>query len=392
MEVTVLERTPRDHQGCSHGNGGMVVPSHFTPLAAPGVVGQGMRMMWNRKSPFGFNFSLQPNLWRWVFQFMRSANSRHVNTCSPVLRDLHLASRAAYESLAEELGEGFGFSTCGLLMLCRDQSTFDAEAHVAEQANALGLRANVVTGRALEELDSAITMKAAGGVHFLDDCHFSPHAFMDGLRTHVEAQGVKIVYNAEVSSLNLAGSKLDAVHTAQGTFGGDEFVLAAGSWSERIAAQLKLRLPVQPGKGYSMTLAHPVQVPHLCLILTEARVAVTPISSTLRFAGTMEIGAGEHGINNQRVKGIIDSIPEFLPEFAKQDFSREPVWSGLRPCSPDGMPYVGRTQAIRNLTVATGHAMMGMSLGPITGKLVGEIICGESPSVSVNLLSPDRFA
>ena len=392
FDVTVVERMGRDHLGCSHGNAGMIVPSHFIPLAAPGMIAMGLRMMPNPKSPFAFHMSLKPSLLRWVLQFARSANPKHVEAASPVLRDLSLASRAAFESMTETFGGELGFTKLGLLMLCREQATLDEEAHEAEQANALGLHANVVAGDALAALDPTITMRAAGAIHFVDDCHASPHAFMDLLRDVVLATGVRIVYDCEVNVIRKSASRINAIEAANGSFEADEFVLATGSWSEAIARQLGLRLPVQPGKGYSMTVKNPVQLPQLCSILTEARVAVTPMNGALRFGGTMEIGASEHGVNRNRVQGIIDSIPGFFPAFADQDFSKEPVWSGLRPCSPDGVPYIGRTRAVENLTIATGHAMMGFSLGPITGKLVSEIIAGDAPTISTKLLDPDRFA
>ncbi len=392
MRVTIIERASRDHRGCSHGNAGMVVPSHFIPLAAPGMIGLGMRMMLSRKSPFGIHWSASPSLLRWVIQFARSANAKHVSRCAPVLSELSLASKHAFESFAGEMGAGIDFTTRGLLTLCRDQSTLDAEGHVAEQARALGLRATVVSGSALAGLDPTITMRAAGAIHFEDDCHLSPHAFMDALRTKVEASGVQIHYGESVQSIEKAQSAITGVQTDRQRITADEWVLATGSWSEQLAAQLKLRLPVQPGKGYSMTVAKPVELPKLCSILTEARVAVTPMNGAVRFGGTMEIGASEAGINRNRVQGIVESIPQFFPAFADQEFAQEPVWSGLRPCTPDGMPYVGRTRAATNLTIATGHAMMGFSLGPITGKLVAETICGEAPSISLKLLEPDRFA
>jgi len=392
FKVTVLERSPIDSGGCSHGNAGMVVPSHFVPLAAPGMIGLGLRMMWNPKSPFGFQFSLKPSLISWVLRFMQNANKRHVDVCAPVLRDLNLASRKSYESMAVELGAGVGMTTRGLLMICRDQSTLNEEGHMAEKAHTLGLRAKVVSGADLALLDPSITIKAAGAVHFVDDCHLSPHDFMRSLQEHLENAGVEFIYDAEVSSFEIKANSISSVVTSKGAFDADEFVLATGSWSENVAAQLKLNLPVQAGKGYSMTLKSPVQLPTLCSILTEARVAVTPMNGALRFAGTMEIGASGTGINLNRVKGIIESIPEFFPAFNEQSFEQEPVWSGLRPCSPDGMPYVGRTRAAKNLTIATGHAMMGFSLGPVTGQLVSQIISGDSPSIPLPLLDPDRFA
>ena len=158
-----------------------------------------------------------------------------------------------------------------------------------------------------------------------------------------------------------------------------------------MASELNISLPMQAGKGYSMTLQNPVQQPEICAILCEARVAVTPMGNTLRFAGTMEIAGLDTTIDRDRVWGIIKSIPNFYPAFRPDQFKNKPVWSGLRPCSPDGLPYIGRFGAYKNLSAATGHAMMGLSLAPITGKLIAEILTQEESSVDIDLLKPDRF-
>lgn len=390
-QVTVVDRSTATTFGCSHGNAGMIVPSHFIPLAAPGMIQMGLRMLPNRKSPFGFRLLPSRSLAQWIFQFMVAANPRHVSRCAPILRDLNLAARRSYEELATEIGQGLGFEKRGLLMLCRDADTLEHEAAVARQANEMGLHARVLDPAGLAAADPDVTMSAAGAIHFEDDCHLSPHDLMTRLRASLVASGVEFRDGCVTESFDVKSSNIEAIRTSQGEVVGDQFVLATGSWSEAMAKKLGLRLPVQPGKGYSMTLESPVELPRLCSIFTEARVAVTPMNGALRFAGTMEIGAPEEGVNQQRVDGIIESIPAFFPKFRADQFVNQPVWSGLRPCSPDGMPYVGRTGVCRNLTVATGHAMMGLSLAPITGKLVAEIVGDRPASIPLALMNPDRF-
>jgi D-amino-acid dehydrogenase len=180
--------------------------------------------------------------------------------------------------------------------------------------------------------------------------------------------------------------------TKQGEFAGETFVLAAGAWSPAAAAALGLRLPMQAGKGYSMRLEHPVQRPKYCSLLMEARVAVTPMGSALTVGGTMEITGNDLSVNPARVRGIRKAFVQYYPAFKEADFEALPVWSGLRPCPPDGMPYLGRTRAKRNLVVATGHSMMGLSLGPVTGEIVAQLVCGEPTSVALREVDPDRHA
>lgn len=149
---------------------------------------------------------------------------------------------------------------------------------------------------------------------------------------------------------------------------------------------------MQAGKGYSLTLPHPQQLPELCSICTEARLAVTPMDGALRVGGTMELAGTDESITQRRVRGIMRAFPKYFPAFEESDFAKVKPWSGLRPVSPDGMPYIGRTQRWKNLTIATGHAMMGLSLAPVTGKIVSDLIVGEEPLVALDLMSPNRFA
>ena len=174
---------------------------------------------------------------------------------------------------------------------------------------------------------------------------------------------------------------------------GDQFVLAGGAWSSELAGDLNLRLPIIAGKGYSMTVADPVQLPCLCSILTEARVAVTPMGESLRFAGTMELGENDLSVNPRRVQGILNSIPRYFPQFNAEHFEGSKRWAGLRPCSPDGLPYIGPVGSLdEGVFIATGHAMMGLSLGPITGKLMAQLLCREVPSINIAAMLPDRFS
>jgi D-amino-acid dehydrogenase len=149
---------------------------------------------------------------------------------------------------------------------------------------------------------------------------------------------------------------------------------------------------MQAGKGYSLTLANPKQIPELCSICTEARLAVTPMEGALRVGGTMEMAGIDESITQRRVRGITRVFPHYFPAFEEKDFAEVKPWSGLRPVSPDGMPYIGRTKRWKNLIVATGHAMMGLSLAPATGRIVSELLAGEKLSVQLDLMSPDRFA
>lgn len=391
MRVTVVERQPQKRSGCSFGNAGMVVPSHFVPLAAPGMVKLGLKWMWNPESPFYIRPRLDVDLISWGYRFWLAATKARVNAAAPVLRDLSLLSRQSFIEL-EEGGIAMGLVQNGLLMLCKSARVLEDEAHMAEQARVLGIPAEVLDGRQTAALDPGVTMDVAGSVYFPKDCHLNPARFLAALEAELQRLGVAFLWETEVQGFACEDRVLRAVRTSAGELDADEIVLCSGVWSAALATSLGLKLPMQAGKGYSLTLREPHQLPKLCSICTEARIAVTPMEGALRFGGTMEMAGLDESVHLRRVRGIIRAVPDYFPEFTEADFEGIEPWSGLRPCSPDGMPYLGRTGRWRNLSVATGHAMMGLSLAPATGSIVAGLIDGESSPVPLARMAPDRFA
>ncbi len=389
--VTVLERLPAQRSGCSFGNAGMVVPSHFVPLAAPGMVRLGLKWMWNQESPFYIKPRLNWDLLTWGLRFWRASTRQHVDRAAPLLRDLNLASRELYVRMAGE-GESFGLVTAGLLMLCKTAAALEEEGHTAAAARALGVPAEVLDARQTAALDPGVTMDVQGAVYFPKDCHLRPEHFVAALERRITEAGGQLLFGTEATGWRWDGDRLAAVVTSRGEMAGDDFVLCGGSWSPQMVSGLALRLPMQAGKGYSVTVPQPVELPRLCSIFTEARVAITPMGESLRFGGTMEMAGLNEEINPRRVQGILKAIPRYFPKFRPEHFAGLPAWHGLRPCSPDGLPYLGRTQAARNLIVATGHAMMGLSLAPVTGEIVGQLADNAPSGFDLALLSPDRFA
>jgi D-amino-acid dehydrogenase len=280
----------------------------------------------------------------------------------------------------------------GIIMICNTEEALEHEAATAAMARGLDLPVEVLDAKQLAAMEPNLAMRAAGGVFFPRDAYLTPGRFMSALIQRVRDRGVDLSWNTVVEGWHAGGGRVDAIMLARGAVPADEFVICGGAWSPGLAHQLNLHLPMQAGKGYSLTLPRPRVQPAHAMILSEARVAVTPMGDALRFGGTMEITGTDLSINPARVRGIMKAVLKYLPDFTAEDFRDVQPWAGLRPCSPDGLPYVGRTRRYRNLSVATGHAMMGLSLGPITGKLISEVLSGEPPSISIEQLSPDRYA
>lgn len=392
LRVTLIERQPAARNGCSFGNAGMICPSHFVPLAAPGMVALGLKWMWNPRSPFYIKPRLDLELLAWGWRFWRAANATHVNRAAPLLRDLSLASRGAFEEIAALPGADFGLARRGLLMLCRTHHALEEEAAMGARARELGIPAEALDAKQTAALDPNVTLDIVGSVYFPKDCHLQPDRFLAVLEREAARLGVEFRWQTEVLGWRTEGGRIAAVKTSQGELTADDYVVCGGSWSPGIARDLALRLPMQAGKGYSLTLPQPRQLPGICSILTEARVAVTPMGSGLRFGGTMEIGGLNENIHPLRIQGIVDAATRYYPAFRADDFEGIQPWRGLRPVSPDGLPYLGRTRRLSNLIVATGHAMLGLSLGPITGQLVATLAARERPAIDLRWLDPERYA
>ncbi len=390
--VTVLERGPAAHDMASLGNLGMIVPSHFTPLATPGNVSFGVKNLLNPESPFYIRPRPDRALIDWGLKFMRAANSGQIARAEPLLRDLHMRSRVLFDDLANSWGNPFGLAKHGLLMLCNSARGLAGESAAAARANELGVPAEVLTADQTRALDPGISLDITGAAYYPNDCHLSPMAFVAALTRKMREQGVAFHFDQTVTGWRMANGAVAGVITAAATHEADEYVIAGGAWSDALAAQLGVNMPLQGGKGYTLTLPNPRQSPKICALLAEARAGVTPMGGALRVGGTMEVAGKDDTINPRRVRGIVKSFVKYYNAFAPQDFDKVPAWRGLRPVSPDGLPYIGRLPGHANVIAAAGHAMMGLSLAPVSGEIVGDLVSGALPSFDMAMVSPGRFS
>ena len=376
--------------GCSLHNAGLIVPSHFVPLAAPGMITRGMKWMFNPNSPFYIKPRLDLDFLSWVWKFRSSCTHEHVERSNTLLRDLHLASFGLYEQLAGNVD--FGLSKRGFLMLYLNEKGKKECEEMAEMGERLGIRADLVDRAGAEKLQNGIRVSAIGGLFFPGDGHLTPDRYVHALAGYLKTLGVALYPSTEAKGFKRTGRAIVSLTTNEGEFVAKQYVIAAGSWSPGLGKNLGIKIPVQAGKGYSITVTRTSPNPPVPMVLTEARVAVTPFGDRLRFAGTMELAGIDLSITSRRVQAILNSVPRYLPDIAAPEEGRNAnAWAGLRPCSPDGLPLLGRPRAFENLILATGHAMIGTSLAPITGKLVSEIAANKGLSIDCRALDPDRF-
>ena len=388
-EVTVVEKD-EVCAGSSYGNAGLIVPSHSVPLAEPGVIGQGLRWMLNPDSPFYIKPRLDRELVAWLWQFCKASTARRVRMAMPLLRDLHLESFRLYEALAANIDFSFGHQ--GRLLLCRDEKGL---AHVGEEAELMGeigLELEMLDHAGVQRVEASVDFDCIGGAFYAQDGHLDPERFVRGLAARCVERGLNLQERTEVLGFRREASTIAAVETTRGDFEARDVVLCSGSWSPGLAAALGLALPVQPAKGYSVTVGKPDPCPEIPFMMVEAKVAVTPMADKLRFAGTLELAGMDLSINHRRVAAIVNSVPQYVPAWDPDELELIEVWRGLRPCSPDGLPYLGRARDCENLTVAAGHGMIGISLGPVTGQITAQLVQREDPGFDLALCGVDRFA
>lgn len=388
-EVTVIDKSDLT-DGCSYGNAGLIVPSHVIPLASPGMLHKGMKNLFKPTSPVAARLAPSAGLLHWNLRFSGAATEKHVRESIPVLKDLSLLSKGLYQDLKASGELDFPFWRKGLLMLYKSQKTGEELLEEAEIVRHAGLEVSELSRNDVFQLEPDALPAVSGGVHYHSDDHLNPAALMKSLIKHLEDSGVQLIRDCALAKIKTSGTKAIGVETSQGTFGFDQLVITAGMWSSPIMKQLGLRLAVQPGKGYSFKVKTSAEI-HYPALLSDANVAVTPLGNGLtQFGGGMELGYGDMKIRRTRVNQIIKAVGEFYPSEKGIEVNDEQIWQGHRPCSFDGLPFIGKVPAYNNVFAGTGHSMMGVTLAPATGLLLSELISGENASLNLNPFRLDR--
>ncbi len=388
FEVTVVDRTEMT-SGASYVNAGYITPSHIIPLASPGMPLKGLKFMFNPESPFYLKPRFERDLIRWSWEFLKNSTKKHVERCAPVLKQFNEKSRELYQTFIEQEKLDFSFSESGLLMLCQTEKMLHEKKEAGEFARKQGLKVDFLSQSEVKAFESEVIPDAVGAVYYQTDATIIPQNFMSQLKTRLKNNGVKILSKTSVQSIHFQNGKPTFLSTENGQLKFDALLIAAGSWSSEILKQTGIKLLLQAGKGYSFEIDNPgIKYP---AILCEANTAVSPMGNKLRFGGTMELAGLNQSITKRRVRAIKAAAERYYPGIQINEAVLETAGTGLRPVSPDGMPYIGKLKQFENVYVATGHAMMGMSLGPATGLLVSEILQGKETFIETKLFNPNRF-
>ncbi|SIS65113.1 NAD(P)/FAD-dependent oxidoreductase [Belliella pelovolcani] len=375
----------------STGNAGMIVPSHIIPLAAPGMISKGISWMFSSKSPFYIHPRLDRKLLEWSWLFYRAANPQHVEKSIPFLKNISLLSKSLYQEFkSKHTDADLGLVEKGLMMLYQTPEVEKEEIEFAHLARKHGLEAEILSPDDIANLEPNLEVKARGAILFPGDAHLSPSALYNYLKTYLKSKGVTFKSNLSVLGFEKKGAKVSAVVTPEWAIEGDQFILCGGAWSGELAKILGFKLPMMGGKGYSFVQENQPEIKQAS-ILTEMKVAVSPYGNQVRFGGTMEIAGTNEKINMNRVRGIFESINRFYPDFQSKFPEPEEIWKGLRPCSPDGLPYIGKAPGMENVLVGSGHGMMGISMAPATGKILTQIHQKEATGILIDGFGVGRF-
>lgn len=375
--------------GASPGNCGLVFVSDLVPLCVPGAVRKELFTMLRRNSPLYIKPSFDLGRMLWLLQFARRCRDEHVRHAIRARESILTSSKLLFAELLSAGSIEAEYEQRGVLLVYRSEAAMQNYEWVNAQLQPYGLAAVAMRGKALRDFEPALREDVYGAWHHRADSHLRPDRLLQSWRQALLRAGVAVEEGCGLDRFRLTGNRIQTAVTGRGEFSADTYVLAAGAGSALLAGQLGLKLPIQPGKGYSITMGRPAVCPTTPCYLYERRVVATPWPSGYRLGGTMEFGGFDLGLNAERLNALKTAAGEYLKDPIGHPLVEE--WAGLRPMTYDELPVIGRAPRLRNLIVATGHGMLGVTTAPATGKLVAEIVCGVPPHIDPRPFDPRRF-
>ena len=387
--VTVIDRD-KIGDGCSLQNCGLISPSHVLPLAGPGEVGNAIRMMLSRSAPLRVKLRFDPALWRWLWRFARRCNHRDAMEGASALKPLLESSRAMYTTLIESESLDCEWRARGLLFVYKSPKAMNKYVAIDRMMrDEFDISARRFEGEELLELEPALKPGLAGGWLHEEDAHLRPEKLLSSWRSRLEDRGVLFREDCEMMGWERTEAVATAVRSNQGELTADAFVVATGAWTPFLARHLGCPIPIQPGKGYSITMPRPSICPSIPMLFPEHRVAVTPMDSGYRLGSIMEFAGYDKTIRPSRLRLLTDGASHYLREPTCEPIEHR--WYGWRPMTYDSLPIIDRSPELSNVFIAAGHCMLGLSAAPATGRLVSELIAGETPHIDPTPYSVKRF-
>lgn len=388
-DVTIVERETFG-AACSHGNCGLISPSHALPLAMPGAIAKTLPMMFKRDAPFRVAPRFDPSLWGWLMKFAARCKEAPMLEAAAGRHALLQSSVAAYHAMMEAEGIDCEWEDRGAYFIYQSQAGMDSYNKSDKWLQQFGLGAERISGEKLESLEPALKPgTTAGAWYYKMDAHLRPDKLMDGLRVVLERMGVKIIEGTSITGFRTDGKGAAALQTSAGEMQADRYLLAMGAWTPKLNDWIGAKIPIQPGKGYSITFPRPKVCPATPLAFMEQKVIATPFASGYRLGSTMEFTGYDETINQQRLGALKRGAEIYLKE--PYCDPQEEQWYGWRPMTYDGKPVIDQSPAMENVYIAAGHNMLGLSMGAATGKLVDEMMSGKPAHIDLKQFSIDRF-
>lgn len=387
-QVTVLDKG-LPGRACSEGNAGWITPSISAPLPAPGLTWTSIKWMLSKDSPLYISPTAAPKLARWLWRFWRYCNAKDHEAGFRAVAELNRLTLPLFDELAND-GFPFELHRQGLLCVFRDQGKAEQGRAEAELMTQYGYpKPTPLAAAELRRMEPVLSDEIVAGHYVEREYHIRPESLSEAYVTRVSALGGEVRRHVEVSGPLRANGRVIGVETSTGPIEADQILLAAGAWTGLLAARFGLRLPVEAGKGYSLTVETATPAFSRPLYLGDVKVGATPFTGAYRFAGTMELSGINTELDRRRLEGVLHAVGRYFREPLAARPGRE--WVGMRPMTPDGLPMIGRAPGVDNVFIATGHAMLGITLAPATGRVVSELMAGERPSAPLAPFEPGRF-
>jgi D-amino-acid dehydrogenase len=388
-DVSVVDRAGIGG-ACSHANCGFLVPSHVMPLTTPDAIWNGLASLFRPRAAFRFQPQLRASLYRWMWEFGRRCTRRQMLNAGEVLKTLLDASISEYRNLLSNAALDCEWQSNGMLFVFRAERALREFARTdAMLADRFGLAARLIPGDGLQDFDAALLGDLAGAWFYENDSHLRPDKLNAQWASWLRQRDVTFIEHCRVEGIEKAGGRVSALLTSRGPMTADRYVFATGAWSGSFAHDLGCNIPVEPGKGYSVTMTKPEIMPTHPMLMPEKHIGITPFEDSYRIASMMEFAGFDNSIPSFRIQQLRDSAKPFL--ISPEGPNVEDTWYGWRPMTWDSLPIIGRVPRLDNALLATGHNMLGLSLAPVTGKAIADLVAERAGSIPLDALSPARF-
>jgi D-amino-acid dehydrogenase len=388
-DVTVIDQGEIGG-ACSLANCGFIVPSHVLPLTEPATLLKGIKSLPNPRAPFRVKPQLRPALYHWLLQFARRCTHQRMLEGAAALKTILDASAEEYRQLFTHPELDAAWKRSGMLFVFLSSGAMQAfgrdDALLSQEFD---LKAEFLAPDELVGFEPALREGLAGAWYYEDDSFLQPDKLNSSWASWLGDRGVRFIEDCQLEQIEISDGKVHDIVTSQGPMSAEHYVFAIGAWSSLIADALGCDIPVEPGKGYSITMTRPDTVPAHPMLFPEHSIGITPFDDSYRIASMMEFVGFDATIPEFRIRQLQDSARPYLKDPVGGEIRH--TWYGWRPMTWDSLPIIGRVPRVSNALLATGHNMLGLTLAPTTGRLIADLLAERTPHIPVEPYSPARF-